>query len=142
MTSLLLLRLLLGLGIAGLLVFCLSYWWLGNIAHELAGTAMFLLLAVHIALNRWWYGTIPRALRKMRNALNVIATVLLAVAMVVLLVTSVLISNALAAFLSSLGVLRRARPTRWLRTVACPRRCPSWPAMADDDGRCQERPRY
>jgi hypothetical protein len=88
---------------AGLLLFGLSYWWLGNIAHELAGTAMFLLVIVHNVFNRRWYGTIPKARREARGLFNIALTLLLLVAMLALLVTSVLISNALAGVMSPYG---------------------------------------
>lgn len=88
---------------AGLLLFGLPYWWLGNIAHELAGTAMFLLVILHNVFNRRWYGTIPQARREARGLFNIAVTVLLLVAMLALLVTSVLISNALAGIMSAYG---------------------------------------
>lgn len=88
---------------AGLLLFGLSYWWLCNIAHELAGTAMFLLVIVHNVFNRRWYGTIPKARREARGWFNIAVTFLLLVAMLALLVTSVLISNALSGIMSAYG---------------------------------------
>lgn len=88
---------------AGLLLFSLSYWWLGNIAHELAGTAMFLLVIVHNVFNRRWYGTVPEARREARGLLNIAVTFLLLVAMLALLITSVLISNALSGIMSAYG---------------------------------------
>ncbi len=88
---------------AGLLLFGLSYWWLGNIAHELAGCAMFLLVIAHNIFNRRWYGAIPKARREARGRLNMAVTVLLLAAMLVLLVTSVLISQALSGIMSAYG---------------------------------------
>lgn len=85
---------------AGLLIFGFSYWWLGNVAHEVAGTAMFLLLIVHNVFNRRWYGTIGKARREPRTVFNIAATFLLMLAMLALLVTSVLISNALSGVMS------------------------------------------
>jgi hypothetical protein len=88
---------------AGLLLIGLSYWWLGNTVHEVAGTAMFLLVIVHNVFNRRWYGTISRGRREARSLINVAITALLLIAMLVLLVTSVLISNTLSGFMSSYG---------------------------------------
>lgn len=96
-------RLVFDLIAAGLLLFGFSYWWLGNIAHELAGTAMFLLIIVHNVFNRRWYGTIPKARREPRGLFNIVVTILLLVAMLALLVTSVLISNALSGVLFAYG---------------------------------------
>ncbi|WP_455153302.1 DUF4405 domain-containing protein [Bradyrhizobium cenepequi] len=103
MSSVFLWRLLADLVAAGLLVFGLSYWWLGNTAHELAGTAMFLLLIAHNVLNRRFYGMIARTRREARGLFNVAVTLALIVAMAALLVTSVLISNTLSGFMSPFG---------------------------------------
>lgn len=97
------LRLALDLIAAGLLVFGLSYWWLGNVAHELAGTAMFLLIIVHNMFNRRWYGAIARTYPQPRSLFNIAATGLLAIAMLVLLLTSILISSALSGIMSAYG---------------------------------------
>jgi hypothetical protein len=96
-------RLVFDFSAAGLLLFGLSYWWFGNIAHELAGTAMFLLVMVHNVFNRRWYGTIPKARREARGLFNIAVTLLLLVAMLALLATSVLISNALSGIMSTYG---------------------------------------
>ncbi len=88
---------------AGLLLFGLSYWWLGNVAHELAGTAMFLLVIMHNVFNRRWYDTIPKARCEARGLFNIAVTFLLLLAMLALLITSALISNALSGILSAYG---------------------------------------
>ncbi|WP_449415817.1 DUF4405 domain-containing protein [Ochrobactrum teleogrylli] len=88
---------------AGLTLFAFSYWWLGNVAHELAGTGMFLLVIVHNVFNRRWYGTIPRTRHQARGLFNIAVTFLLMLAMLALLVTSVLISHALSGIFSALG---------------------------------------
>ncbi|MEK1928940.1 MAG: DUF4405 domain-containing protein [Pararhizobium sp.] len=96
MNSVFLLRLLFDLIAASLLVFGLSYWWLGNTAHELAGAAMFVLLIVHNVFNRRFYGTIARPQQEARGLFNVAITMALLITIVVLLVTSALISNTLS----------------------------------------------
>ncbi|MEO9786257.1 MAG: DUF4405 domain-containing protein [Aurantimonas coralicida] len=103
MTAILRLRLVLDLVAFGLLLFGLSYWWLGNIAHEVAGTAFFLLLIVHNVFNRRWYGRAARPQRDLRSKLNVPATLALLVVMLALLATSILISNALSPLMSAYG---------------------------------------
>ena len=103
MNRLFLFRLFFDLLAAALLLFSLAYWWLGNTAHELAGTAMFLLLIVHNVFNRRWYGTIHRGGREARGLINIVITAPLLVAMLVLLVTSVLISNTLSGVMSPYG---------------------------------------
>jgi len=103
MSRVLLLRLTLD-GIAAiLLLFSLTYWWLGNMAHEVAGAVMFLLLVIHNGFNRRWYGGIARTVRDPRNLFDVGITLLLMAVMLVLVVTSVLISNALSTFLPPWG---------------------------------------
>lgn len=103
MSPIFLSRLVFDLIAAGLLLFGFSYWWLGNVAHEVAGTAMFLLLIVHNVFNRRWYGTIAKGCREPRSLFNVVVTFLLMLAMLALLVTSVLISNALSGVMSAYG---------------------------------------
>jgi hypothetical protein len=93
-------RLVFDLIAAGLLLFAFSYWWLGNLAHEVAGTAMFGLVIIHNVFNRRWYGTISKTRREARGLFNIAVTLLLLVAMLALLVTSVLISHALSSVMS------------------------------------------
>ena len=87
-----LLRLAFDLTAASLLLIGLAYWSLGNTVHELAGTAMFVLLIVHNVFNRRWYGTVPRTRPEPRSLFNVAITFLLMIGMLVLLATSMLIS--------------------------------------------------
>jgi len=103
LSSMFLTRLAFDLVAAGLLLLGLAYWWLGNTVHELAGTGMFLLLIVHNVFNRRWYGRIPKEKRHGRGLFNIGITFALGLVMLVLLVTSVLISNALSGFLSAYG---------------------------------------
>lgn len=88
---------------ASLLLIGLAYWWLGNAVHEVAGTAMFLLVILHNFFNRRWYGSIGRTSRDARGALNASVTLLLLIAMLTLLLTSALISHALPRALTSGG---------------------------------------
>jgi hypothetical protein len=102
-SSMFLTRLAFDLIAAGLLLLGLAYWWLGNTVHELAGTGMFLLLIVHNVFNRRWYGRISKGRRHRRGLFNIGITLLLLFAMLALLVTSILISNALSGFMSAYG---------------------------------------
>ena len=87
---------------AGLLLLGLSYWWLGNTVHEVAGTALFLLLITHNVFNRRWYGK-ARKTGNARSTVNLIVVALLALTMTALLATSVLISNTLSGIMPGLG---------------------------------------
>jgi hypothetical protein len=97
------LRLVLDLIAFSLLLFGFSYWWLGNLSHEIAGTAFFVLLIAHNTFNRRWYGAIGRQAPDPRGLVNVISTSVLLTAMVALLVTSILISTALSGIFSAYG---------------------------------------
>ncbi len=99
MTRLFLFRLVLDLLAISLFLAALAYDWLGNSAHELVGTALFLLLISHNIFNRRWYGTITRAWHNPRLAINRTITLTLLGAMLVLLVTSVIISQKVFSFL-------------------------------------------
>ena len=88
---------------ATLLLVGLAYWWLGNAVHELVGTAMFLLLILHNVFNRRWWSTIAKTRREPRGLFNAGLTFVLLTAMLALLVTSVLISNALAGVMPAYG---------------------------------------
>lgn len=118
---------------AGLLLIGLSYWWLGNVAHELAGTAMFLLLIGHNVFNRRWYGTIPKARHEVRGLFNIAVTFLLMLAMLVLLITSVLISNALSGIMSPYGgfTVRQIHTLAayWVLVIVSVHRGLRWPML-------------
>lgn len=104
----------LGLDLAALTLLLLSmaYWWLGNLAHELFGTATFALLVRHLIRNRRWFIAMRRGrydgLRRARLVLNL----LLALAMTVLLLTSFAISQSLFAFLP-IGDYLSLREVHW-----------------------------
>ncbi|KQS71426.1 hypothetical protein ASG39_21550 [Rhizobium sp. Leaf371] len=90
------LRLLMNLTAGSLLLAALAYDWLGNLAHELIGTAMFGLLIAHNTFNRRWYGSATRkGGRDLRGWLNIATIATLATAMLILLITSIIISRSL-----------------------------------------------
>lgn len=93
------LRLFLDLVACVLLLVSLAYDWLGNTVHEIMGTAMFLLLVSHNIFNRRWYGTVTKKTRAPRTMMTKAINLTLLGTMLTLLVTSVLISQAVFAFL-------------------------------------------
>ena len=95
------LRLCLDLLAAGLLVFGLSYWWLGDTAHQAAGMAMFLLVAGHNVFNRRWYGRAAKARHDARSLFNVGVTVVLLTTMAALLATSAMLATFLPEWIPS-----------------------------------------
>lgn len=99
MSRLFSLRLFLDLVACVLLLVSLAYDWLGNTVHEIMGTAMFLLLVSHNIYNRRWYGTVTKKTRAPRAIITKAINLTLLGTMLTLLVTSVLISQAVFAFL-------------------------------------------
>jgi hypothetical protein len=93
------LRLSFDLAAAGLLLFGLSYWWLGNVAHEIAGILLLLLVLLHNGFNRRWYGKASRARFTADRLFNVGVTLALAISMLLLLVTSAMITSVLPEWL-------------------------------------------
>ena len=96
-------KLLLRLSITGtaavLLLVALAYWWQGNFVHEVAGTLMFALLGGHNLINRRWYGTLSRPRPPLRSIVTIVSNLSLLAIMLLLLVTSILASQSLFAFL-------------------------------------------
>lgn len=103
MSPLFLIRLVLDFTAAGLLLVALAYWWLDNTSHELIGTGMFVLLLSHNVFNRRWWGMLPRAVRGRPSLVTIVSNISIALAMAALLVTSLLISRSVFAFLSVSG---------------------------------------
>lgn len=93
------LRLLLDLVAISLLLVALAYDWLGNSVHEIIGTVMFLLLLGHNIFNRRWYGTLAKRSRAPRTNLARLINLSLLATMLTLLVTSILISRDVFAFM-------------------------------------------
>lgn len=92
-------RLVLDGGATLLLMLALAYWWLGNLTHELAGTALFVLLGRHLVNNSFWWGALRKGRYDLRRRIGAILTMLLAITMAVLLATSFAISRSLFAWL-------------------------------------------
>ncbi|MFC3182260.1 DUF4405 domain-containing protein [Cypionkella sinensis] len=93
------LRLVLDLTAACLLVASLAYWWLGNTAHELFGTGLFLLMFAHNGFNRRWYGRLGRTGREPRGKVTIALNLTLMVTMIALLITSIVVSRVVFGFL-------------------------------------------
>nr|WP_210273819.1 DUF4405 domain-containing protein [Rhizobium sp. WYCCWR 11146] len=84
---------------AGLLLAALAYWWLDNTSHELIGTGMFILLLSHNVFNRRWWARLPKTTRGRPSFLTITSNISIAQAISALLVSSVLISRSVFAFL-------------------------------------------
>lgn len=100
MTPLFLFRLILDLLAVSLLLAAFAYNWFGNAAHEIMGTAMFVLLISHNVFNRRWYGVVTKGWREPHSIFSKTITLCLLVMMVGLIITSVIISHTVFDFLS------------------------------------------
>ena len=100
MTTVFRVRLLLDFLAVALIVACLAYWWLDNLSHEVLGTLLFALVIGHNVFNRRWYGNVRKGRRDIVRLFNIFTIVCLALAMLVMLVTSMLISRDVFAFMA------------------------------------------
>lgn len=93
-------RLALDLIAVGLVLVALAYYWLDNLTHEWIGTVIFLLVLVHNLFNRRWWATFAKARSDPLHVADRALTLSLLVSMLALLVTSVMISQTVFAFMS------------------------------------------
>ncbi|MBB4350726.1 DUF4405 domain-containing protein [Aliirhizobium cellulosilyticum] len=100
MTTVFRVRLFLDFLAVALIIACLAYWWLDNLFHEVFGTALFALVIGHNVFNRRWYGNVAKGRRDAVRLFNIFTIVCLAVAMLVMLATSLLISRDLFSFMA------------------------------------------
>jgi hypothetical protein len=84
---------------AVLFVAALAYWWQGNTTHEVIGTILIALLIAHVIFHRRWFGALGRGRYDLARRLATGGNLLVLVAMVTLLVTSLLLSRTVFAFL-------------------------------------------
>lgn len=91
-------RLLLDLLAVALIIACLAYWWRDNLSHEIFGTVLFALVIGHNVFNRRWYGNATKGKVDAARIFNIVTIICLALAMVVMLITSLLISRDLFTF--------------------------------------------
>lgn len=94
-----LMRLIVDGGATLLLMLALAYWWLGNLTHELAGTALFVLIGRHLVNNLFWWRGLRKGRYDLRRRVGVALTLMLAAAMAVLLGTSFAVSRNLLGWL-------------------------------------------
>ena len=92
-------RLVLDGGASVLMLLCLAYWWLGNLAHEIFGTAVALVIVRHIANNANWWRALRRGRYDLRRLVGVVLTALLAVSMLALIGTGFAVSRSVLGFL-------------------------------------------
>ena len=91
------------------LLFLMGHPFWGDAAHEWAGAGMFLLCILHHILSRRWYQTLLRGRFTPARILWLVLTLLLLLAMLGLMVSGVLLSNHVFAFLPLHGGVSFAR---------------------------------
>lgn len=91
------------------LLFLMGYQFWGDMAHEWAGAGMFLLFIVHHSLNAGWYRNLFRGRYTPARVLSLAVDLLVFLAMLGLMVSGVLLSNHVFAFLNLHSGLSFAR---------------------------------
>ncbi|GAB6393083.1 MAG: DUF4405 domain-containing protein [Treponematales bacterium] len=106
-------RFIIDLAMTVLLLFALAYRIIGDIAHEWVGIALCALFIIHNFINRHWWANIFKGKYAPRRIVMTAVNVLLALLMSTLLVTGLLHSRTMLAFLHLEGgaVLRQVHTT-------------------------------
>ena len=102
-------RRILDAGMTLVLLFLMGYQFWEDAAHEWAGTGMFVLFLAHHALNAGWYRRLPRGTYTPLRAARLVLNGLLLLCMAGLMVSGVLLSRHVFAFLPLRGGLSFAR---------------------------------
>ena len=97
-------RMILDISMAVLLPMLMAYSLIGEMFHEVVGTAIFVLFIIHNILNRKWYRSI-----RSRNIFQVCLNLFLLVFMILQPVTGILLSKHLYTFLPALPVSAQLR---------------------------------
>lgn len=106
-------RLLPDLMALGLALACMGYWAFDNTTHEGMGAAFLALAGRHVILNRRWFGSIRRGRYDAARWIRLVLNLMLAGAMLVLLATSLMISEALRGLLNLSGIFT-LREVHWV----------------------------
>lgn len=91
------------------LLFLMGYQFWGDLAHEWVGAAMFVLFIVHHILNRNWYKTLFRGPWTLFRAAQILLDLAVFAAMICLMISGILLSNHVFAFLHLQGGVAMAR---------------------------------
>lgn len=92
----------------------MGYMLVGETLHEWVGTAMFLLFIVHHILNRRWYGGLQRGRYTPYRIMQILINILLLVSMAALMVSGIVMSRVVFAFLPLQGGMALARVVHML----------------------------
>lgn len=92
-----------------LLLFLMGYQFWGDAAHEWAGAGMFVLFIIHHLLNGSWHKNLFQGKYNLSRILMIVINILLAADMLGLMISGILLSNHVFAFLNIHGGLSFAR---------------------------------
>lgn len=93
------------------LLFLMGYQFWGDVAHEWAGAGMFLLFIAHHLLNGNWYKSLLRGKYSPSRIFQAIIDILVFLSMIGLMVSGIMLSNHVFAFLDIHGGMSFARLT-------------------------------
>lgn len=91
------------------LLFLMGYQFWGDVAHEWAGAGMFLLFIAHHILNAGWYKNLFHGKYSPSRIFQLVVDILVFLAMIGLMVSGILLSNHVFAFLNLHGGMSFAR---------------------------------
>lgn len=91
------------------LLFLMGYPFWGERAHEWIGTGLFVLFILHHILNRQWYSKLCKGKYPLVRCFTIIINILLMLAMLGLMVSSIILSNHVFTFVPLSGMISVAR---------------------------------
>lgn len=94
------LRILIDIAMTVLLMALMGYYITGNKVHEILGTITFILFIVHNILNIKWYKSIFKGKHSFQRTFQIIINLLLLLAMIGMMVSGIIISSHVFAFLN------------------------------------------
>ena len=86
-----------------------NYLFPADIVHEILGVALFVLWAVHITLNRRWYGAIFRGNYNPYRVMQTVINCCILICTILLMISGIILSNHVFTFLNIQGGLGFAR---------------------------------
>lgn len=110
----LILKMMIDLVMTALLLCQMAYIRIGETAHEWLGAAMFLLFIAHHILNRTWYQNLLKGRYSAVRILQTAVNILVFLSMIGLMVSGIILSRAVFAFLSISGRMGFARTLHML----------------------------
>lgn len=117
-------RLIVDIAMTVLLPVLMAYSLIGEMLHEIIGTAIFVLFIVHHILNRKWYGALFKGKYNARRIFQTALDMLLLVFMLLQPISGILMSKHLYTFLPVLPISAQARSIHmllayWGYTLMC-----------------------